>query len=551
MSAKLWILLLLIAAGLAWLYRSGDLSKRPMHTDEAIQGMKTIEVLNTGHFQYDPHDYHGPLLHFSTRWLGKLQGWNSTNIIEGRLRFVTAVYGMALMLIPLLLADALGRGGSAIAALLMAASPMINFYSRYYIPEVPFVFCCGLFIAALWRWSQSKNTLWLIVAGAAIGAAHAAKETFVLNLAAMVAGYIVAEVLAGSFVGKPTGYSFSSRNTGSLRPWIIVPLVAALVSVAFYSNFFHDWKGVKDSVLTYENYLHRSGGAGHAKPWDYYIRLLFWDANVLNRWSEALIGGLAVVGALSALFNMQRPSHHRAFLIFLSVYAFALLAIYCVIPYKTPWSVLGVDHAFAMLGGVGAIAIFRMVPGAIPKAIAGGLLTVGLYNLCHQTSLAIDFQFTKPRYSVHELNPYVYSHTTEKIPELAKHIHDLAALYPDGKEMTVQVIDSENGWPLPWYLRDMHHVGYETTVPNNLRKAAVIVVDGDKLEEAQTEVAPRAEATEDPDTFVGPPAPVKPQPTYDADEPCSLRTHSSTILNVLVQHDLMERYKVSQKKKKP
>lgn len=554
MSVKLWLLLLLIAGGLGWLYRSGDLSKRPMHTDEAILGMKTIEVMNTGRFQYDPHDYHGPLLHFSTRWLGKTLGWNVENITEGRLRFVTALYGLALLLIPLLLADALGRGGSAIAALFIAASPMMNFYSRYYIMETPFVFFCGLFIASLWRWSQSKNTLWLILAGVSLGATHAAKETFVLNFAAMTVAYLIARTVAGPFVAKAQGYSFTRKNKGSVLPWIIVPLVAALVSVAFYSNFFHDWNGVRDSVLTYESYLHRSGGAGHAKPWDYYVRLLFWNPNVLNHWSEALIGGLAIVGALSAVFNFKRPSHQRAFLVFLSAYAFGLLAIYCVIPYKTPWSILGVDHAFAMLGGVGASTLFRIIPGTVPKAVAGGLLTVGLYNLCHQTSLAIDFQFTKPRYSADERNPYVYSHTTEKIPELSRHIHELAALHPDGKDMPVQVIDAEDGWPLPWYLRDLTHVGYQTTLPENLRKAEVIVVDEDKMDEVQAAVAPRAAAAveEDPATFVGPPAPPKKLgPFFDRDEPCNLRTQSSIILDVLVERDLLERYKISHKRKKP
>jgi len=553
MSVKFWLLLLLIAGGLAWLYRSSDLSKRPMHTDEAVLGIKTIDVLNTGLFQYDPKDYHGPLLHFSTRWLGRVLGWNAGNITEGRLRFVTALYGLALLLIPLLLADALGRGGSAIAALFIAASPLMSFYSRYYIMETPFVFFCGLFMASLWRWSQSKNILWLVIAGASLGAAHAAKETVVLSFAAMTAGYLVARAIAGPFVAKQQGYSFTKKNKGALRPWLIVPIFAALVSVAFYSNFFHDWKGVEESVLTYKNYLHRAGGAGLAQPWDYDLRLLFWNPNSLYHWSEAVVGGLAVVGALSALFNLKRPTHERAFLVFLAVYAFGLLAIYSVISYKTPWLMLGVDHALAMLGGVGASALFRLVPGNVPKAILGGLLTVGLYNLCHQTSLAIDFQFTTPRYSASELNPYVLSHTTAKVPELAKRLHDMATLHPAKKGMPVQVIDAERGWPLPWYLRDLTHVGYQTTVPDNLREAAVIIADADKMDEVQAAIAPRAGAVEEePPDFVGPPAPPKISgPFFDPDEPCNLRTHSSTILNVLVERELMQRYKAPQKKPKP
>lgn len=545
MSIKLWLLLVLLAGSLAWLYRSTDLAKRPMHTDEAILGKKTIEVCETGHFKYDPEDFHGPLLHFSTRWLGHWLHWTPEALDENKLRFVTALYGMLLLLIPLLLADALGRGASAVAALLAAVSPMMVFYSRYYIMETPFVFFIGLFIAGLWRWTQSRNWLWLLIAGGALGAAHAAKETFVLNVAAMTAGYFAAKMFVGSFAQKPAGYSFTRRDKHAVLPWLLIPISAALVSVAFYSNFFHDWQGVKDSVLTYERYSHRAGGAGHAKPWDYYLSLLFWHKNVLNTWSEALIGGLAILGALSVLVDSSRPAHQRAFQIFLSVYAFALLGIYCVIPYKTPWSVLGVDQAFTMLAGVGVSSIFRAMPGALPKAVLGGLLTVGIYNLCHQTALAIDYQYQEPRYSDHELNPYVYSHTTGKIPKLSNLIHGLAAVHPQGKDMPVQVIDAEEGWPLGWYLRDLHHVGYQKTVPKNLRDAAVIVVDQEEATEVKAAIAPRAAPVhEEPPDFVGPPEPPPPlDPKYDEEEPVSLRTQASILLNVFVRHDLLERYR--------
>ena len=38
-----------------------------MHTDEAILAMKSAELQATGHFQYDPKDFHGPGLHYVTR----------------------------------------------------------------------------------------------------------------------------------------------------------------------------------------------------------------------------------------------------------------------------------------------------------------------------------------------------------------------------------------------------------------------------------------------------------------------------------------------------
>ena len=116
------------------------------------------------------------------------------------------------------------------AAIFIAVSPMMCFYSRYYIMETPLVFFCGLFIAALWRWAQSRNFLWILVAGVSLGAMHAAKETFVLNMTAMAVALVAAEILGGSFTSRGTGYSFSDtrRSRGRKFWWVLVPVVGAL-----------------------------------------------------------------------------------------------------------------------------------------------------------------------------------------------------------------------------------------------------------------------------------------------------------------------------------
>lgn len=548
---RLVLLLLLLAGGLGWRYRSSELAKRPMHTDEAILGIKSIELLKTGRFQYDPHDYHGPLLHYSTRWMGKLLGWSPDTINEENLRFVTAVYGLGLILIALLLGDVLTRTGMVYAALFTAVSPMMCFYSRYYIMETPLVFFCGLFIAALWRWSQSRNLLWLLVAGVSLGAMHAAKETFVLNITAMAVAFVAAEILGGSFTSRRTGYSYSDthRSAGKTFWWILVPIVGALTSLALFSNGFHDWSQVRDSVLTYQSYVHRSGGAGHEKPWHYYLTLLFWSRNALHTWTEALIGGLAVIGFISALFDLSRPAHHRTFLIFLGVYAFALLAIYSFIPYKTPWAVLAVDHAFALLAGAGAAAFFGALQFPVFKLALGAALMTGIYNLCQQTSLAIDFS-KEPlaRYSTHELNPYVYSHATNKIPVLSRLIHDLAALHPEKENMPVQVVQKESGWPLPWYLRDLKQVGYQPALPDKMDPPPVIIADIALQEEILSRFAPKATPIVLPDPeFIGPLQPPPPPPPafiYQPDEPCNLRP--GVLLTVLIEKNLREKLRAKQ-----
>ncbi|MEY4484081.1 MAG: hypothetical protein RL693_1533 [Verrucomicrobiota bacterium] len=540
LSFKSFIFLVVLALGLGGLYRFTELEKRPMHTDEAILALKTQEYWKSGFFQYDPKDYHGPFLHHATRWVGTVSGWNSEEMTEKQFRWVIAVFGMGLILLPLLLTDALGRRGAAIASLFIAVSPMMNFYSRYYIMEVPFVFLLGLFMASIWRWSRSKNLLWLLMAGLCLGLMHATKETFVINLAAMFAGWVVSRVFIGPFDAKPKVYTFKRPSTFK-RFWLpltFVLIVAGATSVWMFSNGFKDWKGVLDSIGTYESYLERAGGSGHEKPWTYYLGLLFWTKNVFT-WTEALIGGLAVIGILSAFLDLRRDQNRRSFLVFLSVYVIVLLGIYSVIPYKTPWSVLAVNYALALLAGVGARMIFRNIEGRIAQAVLFLAFTLGIYHLCRQTSLATDYAYKgETRYAADVRNPYVYSHTSSNLLELQKLIHDLAAIHPEHRAMPVQIIQSENGWPLPWYLRDMTHIGYQTEVPEEI-KAMVIVMDLDKTEAVQAvlnrpEKPP--EVTIDPtsEPLTEPPTP-KPPITYESS---IFGLRPGINLNVLVRKDL-------------
>lgn len=481
---KTLLALLVVALGLGALYRFVDLGKRPMHTDEAILAIKTQEYWKTGRFAYDPHDYHGPFLHHLTRWAGGFAGWTPDTLTEPQLRRVTAVCGLLLLLTPLLFLDVIGRTGAGVAAMLLAVSPMMSYYSRYYIMETPFVLLVALFLALMWQWAKRKNKLWLLPAGVLLGLMHATKETFVLNVAAIIAGCGVVKLMGLKFEINERGYGFRSftRRPKPWWAWVMFGAAALLASTWMFSNGFRDWQYVTDSFRTYESYLGRSqGGGGHEKPWHYYLSLIFWRQQGFL-WSQALIGGLAIVGMLNAFLDRRRADHKHAFLVGLSTYTLVLLTIYSVIPYKTPWSVMGVVYALALLAGLGTRAIFRVftdVPAI--KAVLALALAGGIYNLCHQTSFATDYSFPgETRYATSEThNPYAYSHTAPNLVALSERIHELADKSPTGKAMPVQVIQSESGWPLPWYLRDMTHVGYQTSIPDKL-DADAVVVDADK-----------------------------------------------------------------------
>jgi|UniRef100_UPI003784B5A2 uncharacterized protein (TIGR03663 family) len=493
-------------------YRLPARGERPMHTDEAILAMKFADFQSSGHFQYDPKDFHGPGLHFITNTWSKLAGWgDSSTWTEAQLRTVTVMCGLLLLLTTLLLRDALGRLGAGYAMLFMAVSPMMVYYSRYFIMEVPLVLFITLTIAALWRWSQGGSRWWLLLAGFALGMQHATKETFVINVVAGVVGLVVAKLLIGDFAPRQSGFSMGSARGRSTKPWLWVSLVAVFTSITIYSGFFKDWQAVKDSALTYLNYLERSGGSGHEKPWHYYLTLIFWRKDGVV-WSEALIGGLAIIGMAHAfLGNHMKNASRQAFLVFLTVYTVVLFAIYSFLAYKTPWSILSGQHALILLAGVGAAAISQAISGKIMRLVFRIAIGLGLYHLIAQTSLAIHL------YAADSRNPYVYSHTSSNLLRLLPHVRELQQTAPDAA-FDVLVINRDAGWPLPWYWRDIQSVRYTTTLPETI-DARVIV--------AELDMQPALEAK-----FAG--------KTYHMQGPFGLRP--GVMLNLWVEQSLWERY---------
>lgn len=476
-----FLFLVILALGLGSFYRFPGLDRRPMHTDEAILGMKLADYAGTGHFQYDPKDYHGPALHQVSLFWGKVAGWGDPSTwTESDLRMVSVMCGMLLLIVTLLFGDVLGRLGTAMAMLMCAVSPMMTFYSRYFIMEMQLTLLIALTLGCFWRYSQSGGRLWLILGGCCLGFQHATKETFILNIAAALAGWLVARVLIGDFQpAKSNGLRLSSSSSRG-RPskawlWVLIP--AILVSVLSYSGGFHDWQAVQDSLMSYANYFQRSDGSGHEKPWHYYLSLIFWRKDTLI-WSEAMIGGLGLLGMLYALVGDFKSKAHQAFLVFLSVYTLALFTGYSILSYKTPWCILSAQYSLTLLAGAGIGWIWTWLSGRVMRFVYKLVLGFGIWHLCYITSITTGRIAALP-YEADSRNPYVYSHTSPNFLRLLEEVKKIRAeRAPDSPD--IQVINQDSGWPLPWYWRAQKNVGYQTTIPEKIT-APIVIVDTEQL----------------------------------------------------------------------
>ena len=128
--------LIIVAAIIGLSLRLPRLELRPLHTDEAVQAVKTGELLNSGRYVYDPHEFHGPTLQYISLPVVWVFGGDYLQATERAYRLVPAFFGTGLILLSLGFGRLIGWQAAAVAAALTAVSPAMTYYSRYYIHEM-------------------------------------------------------------------------------------------------------------------------------------------------------------------------------------------------------------------------------------------------------------------------------------------------------------------------------------------------------------------------------------------------------------------------------
>jgi len=456
---------LLLAIISALFLRCPQLGNRPLHNDEGVNAVKLTALWEKGQYKYDPHEYHGPTLHYFSLpvlWLG--QAKNSAELSDAELRVVTVAFGLGLILLLLLLKDGLGRSGSIWSAMLLAVSPAMVFYSRYFIHEMLLVFFTLLTIASGWRYSQSRKPGWAALAGAGVGLMFATKETFVLSIAALFFALLATRIWNRWRAQRSQDETESipkAKWTPAARHIALALVTGGFVWLLLFSSLFTHWRGLVDSFLTFFPWFSRAGGASpHIHPWHFYFERLLWFHPAKSPvWTEALIAILALCGAAAAFCNnpilVTRPGLAR----FLVFYTAALTTIYTVISYKTPWCLLNFWLGAILLAGIGASALVKTCRTRVTKVFLVAVLGLGVLHLALQAWVLSQYL------SADLKNPYVYAQTSPHARELVQRVEAIAKVAPEGRDTLVKVIAPESYWPLPWYLRQFKHIGWYEELP--------------------------------------------------------------------------------------
>ncbi len=451
---------LLLAASVALALRCPRLEQRPMHNDEAVNAIKFGQLWEHGLYKYDPDEHHGPALFYSTLAIARLTSSpDFDHLTATKLRLVTVLFGVGLVLLLPLIADGLGRRATVWAALFTAASPAMVFYSRYYIHEMLLVFFTFLALAAGWRYWRTRRIGWALLAGAATGLMHSTKETFVITLVAAALALALNQLWNRRLDASSPPVRAAPINLrhlyAALAVWLLVVVVA-------FSSFFANASGPLDSVRTYLPWLRRAeGNSPHIYPWTFYLhRLLFFHVANGPIWTEAVLLVLAALGAMAGFARKGLAGADASFVRFLAFYTCILTAAYSFISYKTPWCLLSFWHGTILLAGVGAVALIGIARAQRTRFACTLLLLSGAVHLAWQAWQA------SVSYAADQRNPYVYAQTAPDILNLVGAVEALAQAHPQGRQMLVKVMAPESDyWPLPWYLRRFTQVGWWAELP--------------------------------------------------------------------------------------
>ena len=147
-----WFLCCGVITALAVFVRFFGLGLRPLHHDEGVNGFFLTSLFRDGVYKYDPANYHGPTLYYLTLPFVKLFGLETLPV-----RWSVAIWGVLIVVLAFFLRRYIGRIGSLFAALFLALSPGMVYFSRYFIHEIFFVFLAlALAVAAAFFIEQRK-----------------------------------------------------------------------------------------------------------------------------------------------------------------------------------------------------------------------------------------------------------------------------------------------------------------------------------------------------------------------------------------------------------
>ncbi len=443
----LFILTFVIAVALRFAF----LGWKPPHFDESINGWFVMQIWDKGYYNYDPNNFHGPLYFYYLQLFELLFG-RSVEVM----RAATGLLSVAC--IYLVLAHRRFVGNIAYwAAIFIAISPAFVFYSRYAIQESLFILAQILFSLGYWSWREKRNWFAFSQMVVSILILASTKETFFIFLGTWAIGIGVLKLVQRILKQPVDETSKLPLSKTEIYRMFQVSIGALIILYALFSNLFSDPNSFKEFFAAFVIWSKTgSGHSGHEKPFVYWFYLL-----ARYEWPILLALALTPVVALKRLSPQLRV---------FALFGFGSWLAYSIIPYKTPWLIMGVLWPLAFVLGWAAEQCRSRFPSKVLLATMALIIISPLVQ-----TLRLNFvEYTNDK------EPYVYVQSTKDMKVLTDLVDTQIARSPADFNLRLEVM-TEEGWPFPWVFGrfpNLHFMPIGTLELERIKTADVILYDG-------------------------------------------------------------------------
>lgn len=503
------VLITLLAAFL----RFFQLTLKPFHHDEGVNGFFLKTLYDSGVYHYDPTNYHGPTLYFLSLAASLLGGLNDYSV-----RSVTAFFGTACVVLILFLRREIGEIGALAAALLVALAAGHVYISRYFIHEIIFVFFslgivtgvlfflrrerAGMIAASLLAlvllvcflpgtlnfarlvggespkglmtarliffliesavvfflmrfilaWNGGRP-IYLLLAAASAALYFATKETAFITLITMFIAFLCVWVWEKIWLAEEV-----EQRRNEMSEQLGWQNFAArmnennalwLLLAASFALFAYLWAELFTSFFTYREGLDKSFEAYYAWTKTGTKDHTQNGGAAYLKWIAQAELPLLILSALGAIWALLKNTNR--FAVWISFTAFGLFAAYSLIPYKTPWLALNFTIFLGICGGYFINALYTSGKKS-NRIFAAAAIGISAITLLYYTIKLNFYEYDNDKM------PYVYAHTRRGYNDLIAKIEAVAAKSSKAKDAAIYVV-SPDYWAMPWSLRE-----YDKTV---------------------------------------------------------------------------------------
>jgi len=234
-----------------------------------------------------------------------------------------------------------------------------------------------------------------------------------------------------------------------------------LALITLFSGFFLYWKGVSGIFSSFEAWF-KTGALPTSEQKGHWKETLYWIHLFLRYEWPASLGLLFCFPLLGEGRRAER---------LLMFYGVLLLAVYTMIPYKTPWCILQLIWPFLFVTGCWLGDLAALSP--LKKGAAAAVLIL-LVVASAARCIALNFF-----HYADDQEPYVHVQTYESLMSVDQKLKELVEREQVRRHIKIHVIKKAY-WPISWLLVDFtHHYYYTEELPSKA-DAGVIFCDGER-----------------------------------------------------------------------